>query len=312
VDLKGEIAMKSFKRFKVQVRVLYVFVLVTLLFSQPVFSGLAEDIEAVKDILRVNNLPYYYANVSDTANNRIILLSLTPPMSGKISDVPGSIGVLDSLQTFELCGVDVPGLPRTIGNLKALKRFLFVSSPFFLSSFPDEFFNCINIEYLDLSYTKADMFPEGFAKLKKLRVLILNHCGINQLPTWVGELDSLRVLDCSRNPYIKIPAELFKCKKLQKIDFSYSGIKEIPLEIGNCVEIDTLNLLVNTLKTLPPTIANLQAIKYLDLSGNQIRPDSLTSEVKAWADKYDPDWKETQYYPNEIKLRSVSSGTRGR
>jgi Leucine-rich repeat (LRR) protein len=296
--------MKLLNRFKDKDHIFIPFMLVICIFSLPVFSDLAADIEAVKDILRVNNLSIFYGNVTDTGNNRIISLDLTcgSLMGTKITDIPPSIGVLDSLRYLEITGspegtygLYVSNLPKEIGNLKALKYFCFTSGSFYLSNFPDEFFNCTNLEYLNLGSTKGGGgVHEGFAKLKKLRVLILNYCNIYQLPTWIGELDSLRVLDCSWNQGIKIPAELFNCEKLHKLDLAYSNIRTIPPEIGNCIEMDTLILTRGSLRTLPQEITKLQLIKYLDLSFHYLSPDSMTPEVKAWADKYDPDWLERQ------------------
>jgi Leucine-rich repeat (LRR) protein len=212
-------------------------------------------------------------------------------------------------------------LPKEIGNLKALRRFEIPGNYHMwlvCSDFSAEFFNLENIEYLNLAWVNGGMgLDSSFAKFKKLRVLVLAQCGLYSLPSFIGGFDSLRVLECYYNNYLKVPAELYNLKKLHYLGLDYCTIKTLPEEIGNLVELDTLLLLQNQLKqlplnignlkslkaldlrgnylkSLPPTIVNLQSIEFLDLEGNQITPDSLTPEVKAWADMYDPDWLQNQ------------------
>jgi Leucine-rich repeat (LRR) protein len=302
--------MKNFYRGSIPCIIILLF-----FFSHSVFSDLQQDKDAVAEILRLNHMNWGWG-ITDTSNNRIVFLKLRA--FGDIetlSVIPPVIGVLDSLKSLHLEG-EFNSLPKEIGNLKALKHVELGFDWYY--GLPDEFFNCTNIEYLHLVGSNLSFLPvkDNIVKLKKLRILKLNNNNFLELPAFLGELDSLRELDFSWNSLknADISSKLFNCRKLHKLNLTRCYAKSLPPEIGNCMEMDTLILYQCMFITLPVEIAKLQSIKYLDLSMNYLSPATMTPEVKAWADKFDPDWEQHQRGSVEINnnLTISESGRRNR
>jgi hypothetical protein len=69
----------------------------------------------------------------------------------------------------------------------------------FLTDFPQEFSELINLEYLTLSYNKIKRVPTFIPFLKSLKVLLLDHNFLKEIPKNLIDLPSLKVLDLSYN-----------------------------------------------------------------------------------------------------------------
>lgn len=89
-----------------------------------------------------------------------------------------------------------------------------------------------------------------------------------------------------------IPSILGGLQTLEDLDIEKTLVSHVPSRIGELIYITNLGLDSNKLTTLPLEITNLILLEELDLSYNKLK--NLLPAVKAWADKFDPDWADTQ------------------
>lgn len=86
----------------------------------------------------------------------------------------------------------------------------------------------------------------------------------------IGGLNTLRELTITETSISYLPAELYFLENLQKLSLTKN----------------------RSLTTLPNELHKLKKVTYLDLSKNNLK--TLPPDVQLWADRLDPDWKDTQ------------------
>ncbi|XP_033125780.1 leucine-rich repeat-containing protein 1-like isoform X2 [Anneissia japonica] len=183
-----------------------------------------------------------------------------------------------------------------IFNLKRLKL-----SGKELNDVPDELFDMIKIEFLDLSperesclHWRLPEVPCRINQLVNLRVLCLDTNELVFIPPEVGELHNLERLTLSNNLltdlpssiqnlqrlkslhmannfFEEIPREVFKLKRLEFLDASDNNISVIQEDIGLLVSLETLLLLYNSIKHIPDSLCNCTMLRNVWLGVNKLQ-----------------------------------------
>lgn len=86
--------------------------------------------------------------------------------------------------------------------------------------------------------------------------------------------------------------EIGYMRNLKELHLDSNMLKELPNDICNLNNCKTLDISGNMVKSLPGLITRLYTTELLNLAGNRLC--SLDSSLAAWAEKFDPDWKESQ------------------
>jgi len=153
------------------------------------------------------------------------------------------------------------------------------------------------LKVFELPNNDLKSLPTEIGKLINLQELNLFSSGLIEIPAEIGNLVNLQVLYLAFNNITELPPEIGKLINLNKLEiYRDTLLYSLPYEIGNLINLDTMYLVGNNFKTLPNSIVNLSP-DLLNIAFNKINPDSLSDEVKAWADKYDPDWEDSQGRP---------------
>jgi hypothetical protein len=169
---------------------------------------------------------------------------------------------------------------------------------------------------IDLGFPRLRVISDSVAKLNKLKKIELIECGTISIPNTVGKLLNLEELNFPYSMVDSIPDAIgglinlermiftgsnnvsyisdsigkLTHLKVLKFDYMLGGdiTPPLPSTIGNLINLDTLLLNSSDFPGLPESITNLQNLSELDIRSNKICKPS--ENVKAWADKFDPDW----------------------
>lgn len=244
------------------------------LFSQ----DYTRDSLAVRAILDSNELDSItVASVTDSSDGRIWRLTLR---AKNLTCIPPEIGSLTNLTNLELRSNNLTSLPPDIGNLTELTR-------------------------LYLSFNNLTNLPPDIGNLTKLTILYAFFNELTGLPPEIGSLTNLAMLCVEGNHLTGLPPEIGNLITLGCLTVDENDLTSIPPEIGSLANLAELNLARNDLATLPDSIVKLTPTVKLDLGYNKLDNTNLSDTVIAWADEYDPDWRDTQpiiYNPsNTIK-----------
>lgn len=123
----------------------------------------------------------------------------------------------------------------------------------------------LQVQKLDLTKNKLDVFPAEIFAFKNLRELYLTKNKIDSIPPQIGQLTKLEVLDISRNKLTKIPVELFSCLHLKRVILNQNLIQVVPAAIAQLQELEYLDMWSNELETLPQDISKCKKLKEVDL-----------------------------------------------
>ena len=266
--------------------VLFIICIPVSLYSQ----DYTRDSLAVRAILDSNGLDSItVASVTDSSEGRIWRLKLR---AKNLTTIPPAIGNLTGLKELELRNNTITTIPPETGNLTELTR-------------------------LYLSFNNLTSLPPDIGNLTKLTILYIFFNELTTLPSEIGSLTHLTMLCIEGNHLTSLPDEIGNLLTLGCLTADENDLTSIPPEIGNLANLAELNLARNDLTTLPDSIVKLTPSVKLDLGYNRLDNMNLSDTVIAWADIYDPDWRDTQpiiYNPsNTIKpqqyllLRNIQS-----
>ena len=231
--------------------------------------------------------------------------------NSELSTIPNELENLKNLEHFycEHCNVSV--FPIVLTKITSLKYLLFCYNN--TEIIPDEIGNLSNLIDLFLSGNKIQVIPNSIGKLTNLTTLGLYknplssipasiglltnlydiHIGftnITEIPEEIGNLSGLVVIGISHNPFLtEIPASIGNLKNLNELHIYKNKLKSLPASIGNLSNLDVLNISYNDLKKLPIEITKLTVdhpMGGLNLDSNYLNPETMSTEVKAWAEKY--------------------------
>jgi hypothetical protein len=113
----------------------------------------------------------------------------------------------------------------------------------------------------------------------------------NKMPRDILQLTALKKIDLGHTGIPVVFPDLPKMRRLEVLLLDSNFCTILPPDIGNLVSLKELNLAGNKLASLPGSITSIKPA-LLDLSNNLLQ--NLDSTVSAWADYYDPDWRQTQ------------------
>jgi hypothetical protein len=148
--------------------------------------------------------------------------------------------------------------------------------------------------YLDSNQLSS--LPDSIGGLDALEILSLNNNPFTQLPGSISGLSSLVRLIINNNQLTSLPDEICQMTWLERLYANNNQIESLPDCIGNLTSLKSLQLANNKLSSLPASIVNLTNLTSntgADLSGNRICPIADPA-IKAWADKRDKNWAESQ------------------
>ena len=230
-------------------------------------------------------------------------------ITGEIETLPDHISDLSKLENLELFGTKISNLPKSVGNLKNLKRVAFYQSLGYdpnephtkldLDSMFETLANCPKLKELSLKSNRVSKIPSTIAQLKSLQILDFNHNRLTEYPKELYDLAQLRDLDFGLNQLFKITEGVGKLKNLKtlkvtsnwenKVDctalfneieelqsletlelWSCLSVKSLPESISKCKKLTKIDVDNNLLTGLPESIFSMNQLKVLRVSTNQI------------------------------------------
>jgi hypothetical protein len=229
------------------------------------------------------------------------------------------------IDTLDLTGREIAILPGSIGDLNGLKCLLLGCRRFSgiphdpicntLDSLPVEIGKLTELVSLGLDGNRLVTLPSSIAELKKLKYLNVEYNKFASLPAVIGDLTELESLKLGYNPLTSVPDEIGHLGKLRYMSLYATDIQQLPNTIGNCGNLEIVIIANTGLTSLPDEFCNLSALKQAELYRNKLAslPDSIVKlnnleyffveynrlclvpdNIKAWLDKNDAGWRETQ------------------
>ncbi len=153
------------------------------------------DIEALQDIININNLEDNYDNslylgFQNWSGGRLTRLLVGDNSNGgftSLTELPESIGNLTNLVQLYIDDNELTTLPESIGNLSNL--FYLVANFNNLTALPDSIGNLSNLLFLDLGYNQISYIPESIGNLSNLQTLWIFDNQLSTLPDSICNLN---------------------------------------------------------------------------------------------------------------------------
>lgn len=121
------------------------------------------------------------------------------------------------------------------------------------------------VEVLDLSKSKLEVFPPEIFTFKNLRELYLNKNKIKIIPPEIGSLTNLEIFEISKNRLEQIPAEIGHCVLLKRLVLNQNQIVALPSSMGKLKKLVYLDMWSNNLSVVPAEISDCTSLKEVDL-----------------------------------------------
>jgi Leucine-rich repeat (LRR) protein len=86
--------------------------------------------------------------------------------------------------------------------------------------------NCVNLEFLDLSFNQLDKLPAALGRLRRLKILRISDNQISVIPDKFTGMRSLEELDASNNKLTALPLAIGKLRKLKVLNLSGNNFPE--------------------------------------------------------------------------------------
>jgi Leucine-rich repeat (LRR) protein len=186
-----------------------------------------------------------------------------------ITELPDSIGKLESLQTLNLLECrKIQQLPTSLGTFRFIESINLSTCK--ILDLPDSVGNLENLHVLNLSYCQAlTSLPASISNLQRLCSLILRGTRLSVLPPQISELVNLECLDieqCSR--LRQLPEGLGKMSKLRYLkNKGCWSLRNAPRGIGELTHLQQLHLFVLDSDS---KYASLSELENLDLLGDEL------------------------------------------
>jgi hypothetical protein len=170
---------------------------------------------------------------------------------------PEIFDLADSLETLNLTGNRLSGLPDDLPRLKKL-RILF----------------CSDNEFRHVPPVLADCPELSMVAFKSNRIE-----EVSALPA------SLRWLILTDNRIRELPASIGACLPLQKLMLSGNRLERLPDEMAACGNLELVRLAANRLRSLPDWLLALPRLAWLAIAGNPLcREPRVAADPVGWAD----------------------------
>lgn len=147
---------------------------------------------------------------------------------------------------------------------------------------------------LRISISEFTVLTSEIGHLDQLESVHLYNSSVTSLPPEIGKLTNLIYLSLSGNKLTSLPPEIGHLAQLEELGLDRNNLSSLPPEIGKLTNLSRLTMQNNRLNNLPIETCDLTPVHYLNLENNQLDINTLSQEILAWADKYDPDWRDTQ------------------
>jgi hypothetical protein len=131
--------------------------------------------------------------------------------------VRSSIRTAATMDTLDLSGRGLIGLPDSIGRLSPRKR-------------------------VDLSYNDLPSLPKGIGRWTKVQELDVSDNRLGCVPESIGRLSRLEELDLSWNRLTELPASIGHLTNLRRLDLADNGIQELPSSVDQLTRLKKLDL----------------------------------------------------------------------
>lgn len=203
-------------------------------------SGLDENIEIAKQIIKGQNLESYFDQ---------------------------RYKVFKNIQTYK----------RPVNSFYDLfmtDTFFLVSRK--MTEIPTELLDFPNLEVLNLGHNYIQTLPNWLSKLEKLKHLGLVSCGFTEIPQCIFDLKNLEGLDLECNRITKIPKEIKNLTNLNFLNICWNKLTELPTEFETLTNIDILILNENKISEVPTYLQKFKKLRVLDFSNNPISKTDKT------------------------------------
>ena len=181
--------------------------------------------------------------------------------TSNLTELPPSIGFLNSLKKLSLWINRLKNIPNSIGSLSSLEYLNLRVN--YLKNLPDSIGNLAFLKELDLFANRLVTLPPSIGELNLLEKLILSKNELVELPDSIGSLSSLKILDVSKNELKTLPASIGLMSSLEILNLQQNNLLSLPDSIGKLTSLQTLIISKNQFKTLPETLNSLKNLKEL-------------------------------------------------
>lgn len=170
-----------------------------------------------------------------------------------LQSLPRSIGKLTCLKRFVCTGCQLRALPDEFAELRELTLLSLNQHQF--AQFPEVILSFPNLDWLELGWNQLQRIPDEIGRLTKLRVLVLNSNKIERLPDSIGQLRNLVTLWINCNPLIQLPESIGDLQELKQLDVRMTPLANLPQSISQLPKLTELSLGDNP--NLPPDLVRV-------------------------------------------------------
>ena len=142
---------------------------------------------------------------------------------------------------------------------------------------PENIYNLVNLELLDLTDNYIQNIPPEISNLTSLETLNLRLNCLTEIIPEMCNLISLSSLYLGENGITNIPREICNLANLTELLLNNNFITEIPRELFQLTNLNLLALHNNTITKIPPGLCQLTNLRELYLSNNNI--EEIPSEL---------------------------------
>jgi adenylate cyclase len=209
--------------------------------------------------------------------------------SNFLTSFPKFLCELTGLVDVDMSFNSIGGLPREIGNLRNLERFVITNNRL-AGALPDTFSELSNLKEVDVRYNALSSI-DILAQLPKVEQISADH---NSVSVCESEFSKIRILRLNSNPVTKfqilnavptlstlilsnaklahIPDAVFdRMPNLIKFVLDKNHFVSLPTHIGKLRKLEHFSIARNALSSLPAEIGCLTELRFLDVRQNNLK-----------------------------------------
>mmetsp|Transcript_37202 Transcript_37202/g.68911 ORF Transcript_37202/g.68911 Transcript_37202/m.68911 type:complete len:558 (-) Transcript_37202:59-1732(-) len=154
--------------------------------------------------------------------------------NNNLTDLPGEMGVLTSLEILFLSENKFEGIPKVIGELKNLRILSLKGN--LLPELDSTHLPAPSLVWLIVTNNLIGKVHSNIGELKLLRKLMLSHNQIESVPGELGECTGLELLRLANNKISSMPLEVLTLPKLAWISLSGNPMSNPPKNIEKVIK----------------------------------------------------------------------------
>lgn len=171
------------------------------------------------------------------------------------------IANLKQLKILTINGGSMSIMPQTIGLISSIERFELNDVP--IVDFNDEFAKLNKLKYLSVNYTQVSFMPQEYYN-DSLIYLDISSNSFNGIPEEINNLTNLEHISFYENIYYSSDDTILcKNKKLKEIYIGDCGIEKFPIGLKELENLEQLVLAGNRMLDVPDEIIEFKKLKYL-------------------------------------------------